>query len=177
MKKVFFLLIGLCLAYGCESNNRIASQKPLGPVGAKEAEKDSWGNAPDFTLSALQNIPLTLSQYKGKVIILDFWATWCKPCRLEIPGFIELYEKYREKGLMVIGVSLDRSERKVKQFARDFGINYPLVMGNRKLVQKYGGFRGIPTTFIIDQNGDIKNKFTGYRSKDVFEKEINKYLN
>lgn len=133
--------------------------------------------APDFTLPTIYGDSLSLSDYKGKAIILDFWATWCPPCVQEIPDFIELYNKYKDKGLVIIGVSLDRgSVSDVKSFCEDIGIDYPIVMGNDRVSQKYGGIRGIPTTFIIDRDGMIVNKFVGYRPPEVFEAEVKKLL-
>jgi thiol-disulfide isomerase/thioredoxin len=112
------------------------------------------------------------SDFDGKVVILDFWATWCPPCKAEIPGFIELQKKYGEKGLVVIGVSLDEQGLSVvKQFMKEFGMNYPVVMGDVKLMQDFGG-TAIPTTFVIDRSGKIVAKHVGFASKETFEKEI-----
>jgi len=136
-----------------------------------------WGDAPDFTLPLVGGGELTLSEAAGKVIILDFWATWCGPCRMEIPGFIELYGKYKDRGLMIIGVSLDRGGASdVAPYAEEAGINYPLVLGDRSIANLYGGIRGIPTTFIIDRNGNRRETLIGYHDKDVFEKYVTKLL-
>jgi cytochrome c biogenesis protein CcmG/thiol:disulfide interchange protein DsbE len=124
--------------------------------------------APDFTFTSINKNEIKLSNYKGKVIILDFWATWCPPCRAEIPHFIELYNKYKEEGLVVIGMAIDE-KYKVEKFAKDFKINYPVVIGNEKVANDYGGIFGLPTTFIIDKKGNIVEKFIGYRPKEVFE--------
>jgi peroxiredoxin len=144
---------------------------------SKKIEKGVWGNTPDFILPQLDGSLLKLSDYLGKVIILDFWATWCPPCRAEIPDFINLYNEYREKGLLIIGISLDSSGiETVKKFVNKMGINYPIVMGNNKVINDFGGITGIPTTFIIDRKGNQIQKFVGYRSKEVFESEIKKLL-
>lgn len=136
-----------------------------------------WGNAPDFTLPQLDGGSLTLSDFKGKVIIVNFWATWCPPCRMEIPDFVYLYENYKDKGLVIIGVNLDRGDaRSVKQFSEKYKINYPVVLGNGKVTQDYGGIRAIPTTFIIDTKGDIKEKYIGYQSRATFEEEAKRLL-
>ena len=159
MKKVLtaILLIGLA-ATGCTA----APQQ-----GARQA-------APDFNLKALDGKMLQLSALKGKVVLLDFWATWCPPCRAEIPHFKELYAQYHAKGLEVIGVALDDGgERDVAPFAKENQINYPLsTTGAQQLAQQYGGIRGIPTTFLIDKQGKIAKKYVGYQDKAVFEKEI-----
>ena len=142
-----------------------------------EAVVEGWGDAPDFTLPKLGGGQFTLSSLKGKVIILDFWATWCPPCRIEIPDFISLYQDYKEDGLEIVGIALDqKKEVAVKPFAEKMGINYILVFGGREVTGKYGGIRGIPTTFIIDRHGNIAGKHIGLTSKDVFEKEVKELL-
>ena len=140
------------------------------------AEKE-WGNAPDFTLPDLEGNSLTLSDFKGRVIILNFWATWCPPCRREIPDFVELYEKYKDENLLIIGVNLDRGDsRAVKQFSKNYKINYPVVLGNVNVTQDYGEIRAIPTTFIIDRKGNIKEKYVGYQPRATFEKAVKRLL-
>lgn len=123
--------------------------------------------------------PINLSELKGKissnnngVLIVDFWATWCPPCRMEIPGFINLYKKYKDKGLEIIGVSLDRGGIPVLQpFVQKFGINYPVFLGNEEISKVYE-IQGIPTTLIIGKNGETKSRHVGYVSEADFEKEI-----
>jgi len=141
------------------------------------ATGDAKPTAPDFTLKDLDGRPFSLSDTKGKVVILDFWATWCPPCRMEIPHFESLYREYGNRGLVVIGISLDRGDASaVRSFAEDNGISYPIVIGDQETTILYGGIRGIPTTFVIDRKGRIVEKFVGYRSKEVFESAINKLL-
>lgn len=138
---------------------------------------NQYGIAPDFTLKDINGNAMSLGDFKGKVVILDFWATWCPPCREEIPHFKELYTQYKEKGLEIIGVALDDGGlQDVKPFAEENGINYPILLGNDKVTRDYGGIKGIPTTFVIDRQGNIIEKFLGYRQKEVFEKIIKKLL-
>lgn len=118
---------------------------------------------------------MSLSDYKGKVIILDFWATWCPPCRKEIPDFIRLYDNYKDKGLVIIGISSE-SEDTLKNFCTDAEVNYPIAIGTREIQQAYGGIQYIPTTFIIDKKGNIVNKHVGFTSYEVFESEIKDLL-
>lgn len=145
--------------------------------GAGTVDGASRAPAPDFTLNDLNGKPVQLSQSRGKVVILDFWATWCPPCKAEIPHFKELYTQYQPKGLEIIGIALDQGGvADVAPFARELAINYPLVIGNPQVVESYGGIRGIPTTFLIDKKGRIAAKYVGYQDKQVFEKEIQRLL-
>ena len=120
---------------------------------------------------------VSLADFRGKVVILDFWATWCPPCIREIPDFIELYEQYKDKGFAMLGISLDQAGISVvKSFAERFKINYPIMMTDGRVDKAYGGITSIPTTFVIDPEGNIRKKHVGYVSKDVFEAEIKTLL-
>ena len=132
--------------------------------------------APDFELKSMKGETIKLSDYRGKVVILDFWATWCPPCREEIPHFIKLQKELGEKGLAVIGVSLDQSDAPVRSFIKEHGINYPVVMGDGRLANRYGGVRAIPTTFIINKDGEIVQKYIGYRPEETFRSDVQKLL-
>jgi len=144
----------------------------------RPGSESSGPTAPDFTLNDLDGGSYNFAaETKGKVVILDFWATWCPPCRMEIPHFQELHEEYADKGLVILGVSLDQGGASaVKPFLEDHGVTYPVVMGNRQVANAYGGVRGIPTTFVIDRGGRIVEKFVGYRPKEVFEEQVKKLL-
>jgi len=132
--------------------------------------------APQFNLQDTSGKPVKLSDYKGKVVILDFWATWCPPCRAEIPNFVDLQKEYGKQGLAVIGVSLDDGVEGVADFAKANGINYPIVMGDQAVVAAYGGIEAIPTTFVIDQTGNVVARHQGFTDKSEFEAEIKKLL-
>lgn len=133
--------------------------------------------APGFSLpDILSTNTISLSRYQGKVILLNFWATWCPPCRAEIPDLIRLQQTY-SNDLIIIGVALDRDGAVlVREFSLEYGINYPVVMGTSKLVQDYGGIRAIPTTFLIDQDGDIGKKIVGGRDFAGFQSVVLPYL-
>jgi thiol-disulfide isomerase/thioredoxin len=148
----------------------LTSLRPLFRSPASNALTSS--KAPAWELKDPDGKLVKSSDFEGKVVILDFWATWCPPCKAEIPGFIELQKEYGEKGLVVVGVSLDeQGPSVVKQFMDQFGINYPVVMGNTNIMEDFGG-KAIPTTFVIDRSGKIVAKHVGFASKQTFEKEI-----
>lgn len=135
------------------------------------AEEEDFRPAPDFTLTDLNGQTLSLADFEGKVIFLNFWATWCPPCRQEIPGFIEIYEKYKEKGLVIIGVSVDREGAdKVRKFVLDNNITYPVAMFTEEIIKAYQPGRFIPTTIIIDKQKKIRDKHVGYMDKETLEK-------
>ncbi len=118
-----------------------------------------------------------LSDFKGKVVIVDFWATWCPPCRAEIPDFIALQDKYGKQGLVIVGISVDQGGAPVvASFAEKTKINYQLVLADDNVAQDYGVSEGIPTTFVIDRKGNIIAKHLGETAPDIFEKEIKSAL-
>src|ERR1051326_986026 len=128
--------------------------------------------APDFSLPQLDGTPLRLSAYRGNVVLLDFWATWCAPCLESIPHFVDLQNQYGPKGLQIIGVSMDDSPDPVRDFYQRFKMNYPVVMGNADIGEAYGGVLGLPIAFVIDRNGRIYSKHSGASDNAVLETEI-----
>ncbi|MBN1805148.1 MAG: redoxin domain-containing protein [Sedimentisphaerales bacterium] len=133
--------------------------------------------APAFTLQELDGKKVSLSDFKGKVVILNFWATWCPPCIKEIPDFIKLYDKYKDHGFTMIGMSVDHQGISiVKAFKQRFNINYPILMADINVSDAYGNIDNIPTTFVIDSDGIVKREYIGYRDKNVFEADIQKLL-
>ncbi|MBD3272105.1 MAG: redoxin domain-containing protein, partial [Elusimicrobia bacterium] len=145
--------------------------------GSKKTGASSLDLAPDFSLPDLSGKMVNLSNYRGKIVILNFWATWCPPCKAEIPDFIELYNEYKSNGLAIIGISLDPDRIKaVERFMEEYKINYPVVIGNMKVTALYGGISAIPTTFVLTRNGGIYKKYVGYRNRSVFEKDIKALL-
>ena len=128
--------------------------------------------APDFSLPDLTGHSVSLTSFRGKVILLHFWATWCEPCREEIPHFVELQNKYGDQGLQIIGVSMDDGPEPVRDFYQRFKMNYPVVMGNAKTGEIYGGILGLPIAFVVGRDGRIYAKHRGATEIPVFEKEI-----
>ena len=132
--------------------------------------------SPDFTLTDSKGASVKLSDYKGKVVLLDFWATWCGGCKVEIPWYMEFQNKYKESGLSVVGVSMDEDGWKsVKPFLATNKINYPIVIGNSDLGGQFG-VSGLPLTLLIDRNGKIADSHAGMVDKDTFEREIQSLL-
>jgi len=154
-----------------------AEERPTKPPGDKALPSTSAKSAPSFTLQDLNGKQVSLSDFKGKVVIIDFWATWCPPCVTEIPHFIELYEQYKDKGFAMVGISLDRQGvGVVNSFVQKYRVNYPILMADGQVDKAYGGIMSIPTTFVIDRAGNIRQKYVGYREKAVFEADIKALL-
>lgn len=150
LKKI--LILGLCIG-----------GLFLLPQCAKE-KTTSAGLAPDFTLKSLDGREITLSQLKGKVVVLDFWATWCAPCRESIPHLIQLYNNYRENGLELIGVDVDKGDAEtVRRFVDSMNIPYPIVVASEEVVRNYR-VSGIPATILIDKKGEIRGKIAGFNN-------------
>jgi peroxiredoxin len=131
-----------------------------------------------FKLKSIEGTTVNLADLRGKVIVLDFWATWCGPCKIEIPGFVDLQTRYRDRGLVVVGVSVDDPIEKLKPFAQEFQMNYPVLMGvdNDAIQEAYGPIWGLPTTYVIDREGRVCKKHMGLTSKEQFEKVIKALL-
>jgi thiol-disulfide isomerase/thioredoxin len=171
-----FLAFALFLSACSRSPSTAASDTPTtsAPPAASSAPSTS---APTWTLKDLDGKSVSLSDFKGKVVVLDFWATWCPPCRAEIPHFIELQNELKDKGVTIVGVSLDSTgSADVAQFAKTNGMNYPIVMGDEKTATAYGADQGIPTTVVIDAKGNIVATHLGLTDKDTFESDIKKAL-
>ncbi len=151
------------------------------PVDAAEAPKDTAavtplpviGPAPAWKMKDLEGKTVSSDDFKGKVVVLDFWATWCPPCRAEIPGYVDLYRKYGKDKLVIIGASVDEGgPAVVKDFVTKFGVAYPVVMADDATQAAFGGLEGVPTTFLIDQNGQLRDKKIGAEPTEEYEKKI-----
>ena len=133
--------------------------------------------APSLQLPNLEGKTIKLSDFKGKVVLLNFWATWCPPCREEIPDLVSLQKQHAAQGLVVLGVSMDQGgPAGVASFVKKFGINYPVVMGDAKTSEAYGSIQVLPTTFIIDRKGNIVDGLQGATDRAGFEEKIKPVL-
>ncbi len=173
------ILVGALLALLVVVGLYFINRYWIAPATTRQAQAKGNSNhppAPDFTLTDIFGNKLSLADYKGKVVMLDFWATWCGPCRIEIPGFVELQNHYRDRGFAIIGISLDDSPEPVLEFYRQFRMNYPVAIGNDTLGALYGGILGMPTTFLIGRDGRIYSKHVGATNVGVFEEEVKALL-
>ena len=133
--------------------------------------------APYFILPDINGKMINFNDFKGEILILNFWATWCPPCREEIPNFQDLYALHKGKGLEIIGISIDQGGiMAVKPFVEANKISYTILIGSEEVTNAYGGIIGIPTTFVIDRKGNIARKYVGYVDKEVLEEDIKKLM-
>ena len=152
-------VLGYFLLFGQDTlltlSQRIAVKKALEDIN----------KAPDFTLTAMNDSNYTLSKLEGKVVLINFWATWCGPCRMEIPEFNEIHKSYHEKGLEILGISVSDNKKQLKNFAKSFAVDYLLLYGNardiNKVMRDYGGVYAVPSSFLVGKNGSIVWSYPG----------------
>ena len=149
---------------------RTSSGAGGGPPGAPHSQ------AADFSVQDLNGKPLDLSGYRGKVVLLNFWATWCTPCRAEIPNFVQFQDSYGPQGFQIVGLSMDDDAKPVREFYQQFKMNYPVGLGSDKIAQSYGGVLGLPVTFLIGRDGRIAAKYIGAVQLPTVEQEIKTLL-
>src|SRR5579872_4772530 len=134
--------------------------------------------APDFSLESLDGKTMKLSDLRGKAVLLNFWATWCGPCKIETPWLVEMQKEYGAQGVQVVGVAMDDSGKdEIAKFAKDMGVNYPVLLGKEAVGDDYGGVPALPETFFISRDGKIVDKIIGLRGKAEIEDSIKKALN
>ncbi len=152
------------LLAGCSSAPRPTSH--VKPVSERKF-------APNFSLQDPNGRSVQLSDYRGKVVLLNFWATWCGPCKVEIPWFVEFERSHKDEGFAVVGVSMDEDGwPAVKPFISEMGINYRVLLGNDGIGELYGGINSLPTTFLIDRDGRIAAVHLGLVSKSTYEHDL-----
>jgi thiol-disulfide isomerase/thioredoxin len=154
---------------------------PRSPAQTKEppiAAGEIGSRLPDFTVTALRGDKISSAELRGKVVLIDFWATWCQPCKKEMPGYQRLLDSYGSRGFVVIGFKFDTmqdSEDPIK-FAKRIGVRYPLVVATEDLKQKFGGIEGLPTTMLYDRQGILRTKIVGFEYTDAVEADLKPLL-
>jgi len=161
-------MIALMLWVGLRSARHRAN-----PVAAQT----EGGPAPDFALASLEGKTVRLSDYRGKAVLLNFWATWCPPCKIEMPWFVELQKQYGPAGLQILGVAMDDgSPKEIAAFAKEMGVNYPVLIGKEAVGDAYGGIPYLPVSFFIDRNGKVVDKVLGLKGRGDIEGDVKKIL-
>jgi thiol-disulfide isomerase/thioredoxin len=167
---VIAVVISIMLVFGIQKTRHQASPQATG-------SKLQGQLAPDFALPSLEGRTLKLSDFRGKAVLLNFWATWCEPCKVEMPWFVELQNKYGPQGLQVLGVAMDDAGTKeIAEFARKMGVNYPIVIGKDAVGDQYGGIPYLPSSFYIGRDGKVVDRIFGLVSRSEIEADIQKAL-
>lgn len=176
-RSVTILIILILVVTGMLVSSRYLVRKQAG--GSSLATGNVAGKlAPDFQLTSIDGKPVKLSDFKGKAVVLNFWATWCAPCKVEIPWFVELQKQYGPQGLAIVGVNMDDNPTvdTIGKFAREEGIDYTVLLGNDKVADEYGGVEALPTTFYIGRDGKIVSRAFGLISHKEIEQNIQSAL-
>ncbi|MDX1585654.1 MAG: TlpA disulfide reductase family protein [Balneolaceae bacterium] len=191
-KSFLFLVLGFLVFMGCsqENKNRDSNARvgetgaateaisQLDPYSATLYPAKKEAKAQDFSVTLLDGETFTLSRQQGKVVIMNIWATWCAPCHDETPDFVDLYNEYKDEGLVILGVSIDEQGKSVvKPFVEKYEVNYPMVIDDGTIMDKYGPTMGIPTTYIINKKGNLQYFAVGALTQKELEPRINRLLN
>ncbi len=170
VRRATFVAVAVLALAGCSRSSRSEGARAL------KCEKDRQA-APEFTLKDVTGKTVRLSDYRGNVVLLNFWATWCGPCKIEIPWFMEFEQKHKDRGFAVLGVSMDDDGwDAVKPFLERQRINYRVVMGTPEIGELYGGVESLPTTFMIDREGRIAGVHIGLAGKREYQDDIDQLL-
>jgi peroxiredoxin len=170
---VLIVVITAMLVFGRKRTNSANAS-----AGGKIVEGSFKGKAaPDFSLQTLDGQTLKLSDLRGKAVLLNFWATWCTPCKAEMPWFVDFQKQYGGQGLQIVGVAMDDAAKdEIQSFAKKMGVNYPVVLGKESLADQYGGVDFLPTTFYIDRSGNIQDRVFGIVDRQEAEASVKKVL-
>ncbi len=173
-KPLLVLNLALVGLVGCK-------QSPASPAQPKEvivAPGEIGARLPDFTVKDLQGREISSADFRGKVVLIDFWATWCQPCKQEMPGYQKLLDRYGSRGFAVIGFKFDTMMDMEDPilFAKKIGVRYPLAVAADDLKQKFGGIEGLPTTMLYDRQGMLQKKVIGFEYTNVIESELKPLL-
>jgi peroxiredoxin len=160
------MVVCLMLVFGFNMARKTRNNSVPGP----QAKGDT---APDFTLQSLDGKNMRLSDFRGQAVLLNFWATWCAPCKIEMPWFVELQKQYGPQGFQIVGVAMDdASSKDIADFAKEMGVNYPILVGKEAVGDSYGGVQFLPENFYIDRNGKLTARAFGLKSRSEIEDEI-----
>jgi thiol-disulfide isomerase/thioredoxin len=166
---VVAVIVACMLYFGFHMARRPGPEAP--PVLGKTTP------APDFTLESLDGKNMRLSDFRGKAVLLNFWATWCGPCKIEMPWFVDFQKEYGSQGLQIVGVAMDDSSKEdIAKFAKEMGVNYPVLLGKEAVGDEYGGVPALPESFFIGRDGKIVDKIIGLKGKGEIEDSIKKAL-
>ncbi len=170
---LLLILAGVGLV-GCNSHLASPPQPGEPPIAAGEI----GSRLPEFSLNDLQGRQISSADLRGKVVLIDFWATWCEPCKREMPGYQKLFDRYGQRGFVVIGFKFDvmPDAEDPLAFAKKIGVRYPLAVASDPLKQKFGGIVGLPTTMLYDRQGILRKKVIGFEYTDVFEADLKPLL-
>jgi peroxiredoxin len=164
------MVVSIMLVFGLHMARRNSARTT--PIASLQGKP-----APEFTLQSLDGKTVHLSDFRGKGVLLNFWATWCQPCKIEMPWFAELQNRYGPQGLQIVGVAMDdASPEDIGKFAKELGVNYPILVGKEEVGDAYGGVQFLPETFFLARDGKIVDKVFGLKSKSEFEDTIKKIL-
>ena len=168
------VVVALMIFFGVHMQHRSSGK-------AGESTAKVGGVAPDFTLQTLDGQTVKLSDYRGKAVLLNFWATWCEPCKIEMPWFIDLQKQYGPAGLQIVGVAMDDADTKdIVKFAQDMHVDYPILTGKdadrEKIADAYGGVQFLPESFYLDRDGKILERAFGLKGRGEIEGNIKKAL-
>jgi cytochrome c biogenesis protein CcmG/thiol:disulfide interchange protein DsbE len=163
----------------------VAAMLAFAPYMARRARNNSGNQsseikgkpAPEFSLESLEGQTVHLADFRGKAVLLNFWATWCQPCKIEMPWFEQMQRQYGPQGLQVVGIAMDdASKEDIAKFAKEMGVNYPILLGKESVGDAYGGVQFLPSTFFIDRNGKIVDRVFGLKSRSEIEDGIKQSL-
>ena len=170
------MLVGILIAVGLSAALYWVNRSWINPGVQKGRSDQERPLAPDFSLTGLDGEEIHLADYKGKVLLINFWATWCGPCREEIPAFVDLVDRYRNEGFTILGISMDDGPDPVHKFYQEFKMNYPVGLDDARIAQLFGGVLGIPTSFLIGRDGRIYSRHIGLVPIAIIEEEIKTLL-
>ncbi len=173
---VIALIVALMLWAGIRQTRRKAGSSPEGSATAMKGKV-----APDFSLITLDGKPAKLSDFRGEAVLLNFWATWCEPCKIEMPWFVDFQKQYGPQGLQIVGVAMDDADTKdIAKFAQDMHVDYPILVGKdderESIANAYGGVQFLPETLYLDRDGKILNKMFGLVNRSEIEDNIKKAM-